>query len=51
MIKAALNQWPASLETFLEMESNMQAVAFSTKDFEEGRRSFSEKRQPVFPGK
>jgi len=40
MIKAALNRWPASLETFLEMESVMQAVAFNSDDFEEGRRAF-----------
>jgi len=40
MIKVALNRWPASLETFLEMESVMQAVAFNSDDFEEGRRAF-----------
>lgn len=51
MIKAALNRWPASLETFLEMESTMQAVAFSTEDFDEGTRAFLEKRKPVFHGK
>ena len=51
MIKAALNRWPASLETFLEMESVMQAVAFNSDDFEEGRRAFFEKRAPRFKGK
>ena len=51
MIKTALNHWPASLKTFLGMESNMQAVAFSSADFDEGRRAFLEKRQPVFSGK
>ena len=51
MIKAALNRWPASLESFLEMESTMQAVAFSSQDFDEGRRAFLEKRKPVFHGK
>lgn len=51
MIKAALNRWPGSLENFLEMESVMQAVAFSSDDFEEGRRAFLEKRGPQFKGK
>ena len=51
MIKAALNRWPSSLEDFLEMESTMQAVAFSSPDFEEGRRAFLEKRKPVFRGR
>lgn len=51
MIKAVLNRWPANLETFLEMESTMQAVAFSTEDFDEGRSAFLEKRKPVFHGK
>lgn len=51
MIKAAFNRWPANLEAFLEMESTMQAVAFSSEDFEEGRRAFLEKRSPRFRGK
>lgn len=51
MIKAALNRWPAGLDTFLEMESVMQAVAFNSDDFEEGRRAFLEKRAPRFKGK
>ncbi|MBW1772894.1 MAG: enoyl-CoA hydratase/isomerase family protein [Deltaproteobacteria bacterium] len=51
MIKAALNRWPSSLESFLEMESVMQAVAFSSDDFDEGRRAFLEKRAPQFKGK
>ncbi len=50
MIKAALNRWPASLESFLELESTMQAVAFSSKDFDEGRKAFLEKRKPEFTG-
>lgn len=51
MIKAALNRWPASLESFFEIESAMQAVAFSSEDFDEGRRAFLEKRKPVFHGR
>ncbi len=50
MIKAALNRWPSSLETFLEMESTMQAVAFSSEDSNEGRKAFLEKRKPSFRG-
>ena len=50
MIKTALNHWPAGLDSFLEMESTMQAVAFSSRDFEEGRTAFLEKRKPVFKG-
>ncbi len=50
MIKAALNRWPASLESFLELESTMQAVALSSQDFDEGRKAFLEKRKPVFSG-
>lgn len=50
MIKAALNLWPMNLQAYLEMEANMQAVAFATKDFDEGRRSFIEKRKPIFTG-
>jgi 2-(1,2-epoxy-1,2-dihydrophenyl)acetyl-CoA isomerase len=51
MIKSALNTWPASLQTTLEIEANLQAVSFSTKDFQEGLRAFLEKRKPVFTGK
>lgn len=50
MIKSALNLWPASLETLLELEANHQAVAFTTQDFAEGRRAFLEKRKPDFIG-
>jgi len=50
MIKSALNQWPASLQTMLEIEANLQAVSFSTKDFQEGLQAFLEKRKPVFTG-
>lgn len=50
MVKTALNLWPMNLQTYLEMEANMQAVAFATRDFDEGRRSFLEKRKPIFTG-
>ena len=50
MVKTALNLWPMNLHAYLELEANMQAVAFGTKDFDEGRRSFLEKRKPVFTG-
>jgi len=51
MIKSALNRFPGDLETLLEMESTMQAVAFCSQDFDEGRRAFLEKRKPKFRGK
>ncbi len=51
MIKAALNRWPASLESLLELESTMQAIAFGSDDFDEGRKAFLEKRRPFFHGK
>jgi len=51
MIKSALNHWPTDLDSLLEMEATMQAVAFSSQDFEEGRKAFLEKRKPVFRGK
>ncbi len=51
MIKNALNQWPMALDSFLELEAVMQAVAFSTQDFEEGRKAFLGKRPPFFKGK
>lgn len=51
MIKAALNHWPNSLDTMLEMEATMQAVAMCSEDFDEGRRAFLEKRKPKFIGK
>jgi len=50
MIKSALNQWPLSLPAFLELEANLQSVAFATRDFDEGRRAFIEKRKPKFTG-
>jgi 2-(1,2-epoxy-1,2-dihydrophenyl)acetyl-CoA isomerase len=51
MIKSALNHWPTDLDSLMELEATMQAVAFSSRDFEEGRKAFLEKRKPVFKGK
>ena len=50
MIKSALNLWPMSLQAFLELEANLRSVAFATRDFDEGRRAFLEKRKPIFTG-
>jgi 2-(1,2-epoxy-1,2-dihydrophenyl)acetyl-CoA isomerase len=50
MIKSALKLWPANLQTLMELEANLQAVAFATKDFDEGRQAFLGKREPKFTG-
>lgn len=50
MIKSTFNQWPLTFRQILEIEANLQAVAFETKDFDEGRRAFLEKRKPNFTG-
>ena len=50
MIKSALNLWPMGLQTFLELEANMQSIAFETKDFAEGKKAFRERRKPVYTG-
>lgn len=50
MIKSALNRWPTGLEELLEIEANMQAVCFETRDFKEGMHAFLEKRPPKFTG-
>jgi 2-(1,2-epoxy-1,2-dihydrophenyl)acetyl-CoA isomerase len=50
MIKSALNHWPLSLSASLELEANLQSVAFATRDFGEGRDAFLAKRKPVFTG-
>ena len=50
MIKGALNLWPLNLQAVLELEANLQSIAFTTQDFDEGRQSFLEKRKPKFTG-
>jgi 2-(1,2-epoxy-1,2-dihydrophenyl)acetyl-CoA isomerase len=50
MIKSALNNWPASLSSLMEIEANMQAISFETRDFQEGMNAFLEKRRPQFTG-
>jgi 2-(1,2-epoxy-1,2-dihydrophenyl)acetyl-CoA isomerase len=50
MIKSALNNWPASLHALMEIEANMQAICFETRDFKEGMTAFLEKRKPQFNG-
>lgn len=50
MIKSAFNQYPVSFRHVLELEANLQAIAFETRDFDEGRKAFLEKRKPNFTG-
>lgn len=50
LIKAALNCWPMNLASYLELEANLQAVALSSHDHQEGRDAFLEKRKPKFTG-
>ncbi len=50
LIKSALNRWPMSLESYLELEASLQAVALGSDDFKEGRDAFLEKRKPNFGG-
>lgn len=39
------------MDSFLEVESDVQGRLGSTKDFEEGKKAFREKRKPNFSGK
>ncbi len=48
LIKSALNRWPMDLESYLDLEASLQAVALGSDDFKEGRQAFLEKRKPNF---
>ncbi len=50
MIKSALDLWPMSRQAYLELEANFQAIAWVTKDFNEGKQAFLERRKPNFTG-
>ncbi|MFO7964914.1 MAG: enoyl-CoA hydratase [Desulfobacterales bacterium] len=50
MIKSALNNWPASLQSLMEIEANLQSICFETRDSKEGMTAFLEKRKPEFSG-
>jgi 2-(1,2-epoxy-1,2-dihydrophenyl)acetyl-CoA isomerase len=48
--KAALGQWPYSLDDALALEASTQAALYESGDFSEGRASFFGKRPPSFTG-
>jgi len=50
MIKSTLNLGPMNSTAYLELEANMQSIAFETDDYAEGIRAFLERRKPVFTG-
>ena len=50
MIKSALDLWPMSRQAYLELEANLQGIAWVTKDFNEGKQAFLERRKPNFTG-
>jgi len=51
MMKRVLNQGELTLDTVLELETDLQSICMQTKDHKEGVRAFQEKRQPIFKGK
>lgn len=51
MVKEAMDRFPMGLEDSLRWEANLQAVAFMTEDFREGREAFLQKRKPQFRGR
>jgi 2-(1,2-epoxy-1,2-dihydrophenyl)acetyl-CoA isomerase len=52
LTKRAMNRaWSNTLAESLELEAQLQTVAGTTSDFEEGVAAFIEKREPKFQGK
>ncbi len=51
MAKMAMNRWPASFESLLELESAFSGIALGSEDAKEGCRAFLEKREPRYQGK
>jgi len=50
MTKQMLARLPMPFGDLLDAEADMQALLMLTKDFDEGRSAFLEKRAPVFAG-
>lgn len=51
MVKECMESYPMSLEETLRWEANLQALAFLTEDFAEGKEAFFQKRKPRFRGR
>lgn len=51
MLKEVFTRSPLGLEEALGREADMQALAFLTEDFKEGREAILEKRSPRFRGR
>lgn len=49
--KALLSRMPRDLDEMLRAEADAQAVLFTSRDFDEGRRAFLEKRAAAFAGR
>ncbi|MDB5511025.1 MAG: enoyl-CoA hydratase [Enterovirga sp.] len=49
--KRLLARQPASLAEILKAEEDAQSILFSSRDFDEGRSAFREKRKPGFEGR